>query len=332
MKRILYFSIVLLLLVGCRHSNEQGSNGGNYETSVQLNWIASCSFAGEYYGAHEYAQKNHLKLKIETGGPGIDPIKMVQSGTNTFGVAGADLVLAANEKGADMVIVGLVSYHSPGVWLAKKEKNIHTIGDLKGKRIGELPGGNMQYLYEVFLRKANLQRSVDFTPVPIPFELKNFIAQDECDLRPVFIYDETSQLELDHMEYTLIEPKNIGIQFKGLSYFCKRETVEKDSSLVQAFINTVAEGWENAISNPEKAVGYIKEQDPTIRVEKEVLGLRKGSEYFKGYEGKVLYTDLESWKMMAEDMIAIGALKNEPDWHKTLNLQFVENYHKAKLK
>lgn len=329
MKNIIIILVASLTLFSC--NNSQNSNNTNsdksFEASVRLNWIASCSFVGEITGAKEFAAKNNLKLKVETGGMGLDPIKLVQSGTNTFGVAGADLVLAANDKGADLVIIGLVSYNSPGVWLAKKEKNINSISDLKGKRIGELPGGNMQYLYEVFLKRTKLERNKDFKPVPIPFELKNFIAQDECDLRPVFIYDETSELELNNIQFTLLEPKDYGIQFKGMCYFTKRSTIEKNPEMVQSFINTMAQGWEFALSNPEKAIQDLKEFDNTIRYDKELLGFRRGEEYFKGYDGKLLYTDIESWKAMAQDMKELGFLRKEPDWNNTLNLSFVEKYH-----
>jgi NitT/TauT family transport system substrate-binding protein len=94
------------------------------EASLRLNWLTTCSFAGEVVGAEKFAEENSLKLKLDKGGPGLDPIKLVESGVNTFGVAGADLVLSANDKGGDFVIIGLVNYNSPGVWVSKAEKNI----------------------------------------------------------------------------------------------------------------------------------------------------------------------------------------------------------------
>lgn len=337
MKKIVLF-LIIGLIISCRQNTNRQSIEGQgttekntfYEASVRLNWIPSCSFVGEILGMEKYDDQNNLELTLESGGPGLDPIKLVVSGTNTFGVAGADLVLAANDKGADLVVIGLVSYDSPGVWLAKAKKNITSIESVHGKRIGELPGGNMQYLYEVFLKKTGLERNKDFTPVPIPFEIKNFIAQDECDLRPVFIYDETSELELRGIDYTLLEPKKFGIQFKGICYFTKRETVEKNPEMVQAFINTMALGWEDALKNPEGAIEGLKRFDSSIKTEKELIGLKKGLEYFKGYQNKVLFTDLKSWDVMAIDMLELGFLKEKPNLEKTLDLRFVNDFHSSK--
>jgi len=114
-------AIATVVFTQCRG---KGTGEGEDQASVRLNWIPSCSFSGEILGVRDFAKDNGISIKLESGGPGIDPIKMVQSGSNTFGVAGADLVLVANDKGADLVVIGLVSYDSPGVWLAKEGKGI----------------------------------------------------------------------------------------------------------------------------------------------------------------------------------------------------------------
>ncbi len=326
-RKLVYSTIIILvasvILVIYLRTDERERN----EVSVRLNWIPSCSFVGEVLASEKYDEDNGISIIVNPGGPGIDPIKLIQAGTDDFGVAGADLVLAANDKGADFVIVGLVSYDSPGVWLAKEEKGISTLEDIKGKRIGELPGGNMQYLYEVFIKKTGLERGVDFVPVPIPFDLKNFIAKDECDLRPVFIYDETSELKLRGIEYSLIEPKNFGIQFKGICYFTKREVLEEDPDLVRRFVNTMAAGWEAALSNPKDAIESLSRFDSSINKEKELLGLKEGMEYLDGYEGRVLDSDMESWQYMCEMMVELGFMRSNPDLTEVLRFEFVREYH-----
>lgn len=330
MKAKIILGTFLILLVSITCKNDSKKNSGSLildKASVRLNWIPSCSFVGEITGAKEYAKENNIDLSIKTGGIGLDPIKLVLSGEDDFGVAGADLVIAANDKGAELVIIGLVSYNSPGVFLSKKDKNINSINDFKGKRIGELPGGNMQYLYEVFLMKTNLNRKEDFTPVQIPFDLKNFIVSDECDIRPVFIYDEPAQLDIEGIEYNIFEPKSVGIDFKGLSYFCKKSTIKKNPKLVQKFINTMAQGWIKAIKNPDICIKNLKEFDKTISEKKELLGLKRGLSYFGGYDGKVLYSDSQSWLNMIKNMKSLGFIKNDVNLDELLEFKFVENFH-----
>jgi len=330
MKKGFYvFLIATILFWGCGGgSKNRSSNNLDYKASLRLNWIPASSSVGEIVGMKNFAKNNSLDLKIEVGGAGLDPIKLIEADVNTFGVVGADLVLSANDKGGDYVIIGLVSYDSPGVFLSKAEKNIKTIADIKpSTRIGELSGGNMIYLYEIFLKKAGLIRNVNFKPVSIPFEIKNFISSDNCDILPVFIYGQPSELDLLNIKYNIIEPRSLGISFKGLCYFCKRKTVNENPKLVQAFINTMIDGWYASIENPESAIKDLKEFDSSIQEDKELLGLKRGLEYFKGYKGKLLYTDTESWLEMINDMKELGFLKNEVDINNVLNMSFIENYY-----
>lgn len=303
-------------------------NKSNPETSLRLNWLTTCSYAGEVVGAETFAKKYNLNIRIDKGGPGLDPIKLVQSDVNTFGVAGADLVLIANDKGADFIIIGVVNNNSPGVWVSKAEKNIKSIADIKpDTRIGELPGGNMIYLYEVLLKRTGLTRNTSFKPVPIPFELKNFLTGDECDLRPIFNYEVLPELELLNIKYNIIEPKNLNIDFKGPVYFCKRSTLDNNQLLVKHFVFSMIDGWNYALQNPEDAIIELQKFDNSINIEKELLGLKVGKEYLQGFQGKLLYSDRQSWESMIRDMTELGFLKNHVDLDKVLYLNYVEEYY-----
>ena len=68
-------------------------------------------------------KKHKLEIEIEPGSDNIDPVKMVISGQNTFGDAGADKILAANERGADLVVIGVLNCNSPTCFIAKYEKD-----------------------------------------------------------------------------------------------------------------------------------------------------------------------------------------------------------------
>ena len=328
MKKLIISCLILSLTASCSWNNDKDKTTAVREASLRLNWLTTCSFAGEVVGAEKFAEANNISLSIDKGGPGLDPMKLVESGVNTFGVAGADLVLSANDKGADFVIIGLVNYNSPGVWVSKTDKNIKSIDDIKpNTRIGELPGGNMLFLYEVLLKKTGLERNKSFKPEPIPFELKNFISGDECDLRPIFNYEVLPELDMLGIKYNVLEPKNLGIDFKGPAYFCKRETIEKNPELVQSFINTMIQGWEYSLTNPKEAISLLKIFDNSINEEKELLGLKLGKSYFEGYDGKVLYSDNNSWELMIKDMKDLGFLKNNVELKKVLDLSFVEKYY-----
>jgi len=243
------------------------------KASLRFGWIPSASFSGEVIGAKLFAKKNNLDLSLEAGGPGLNPIQLVQAGQNTFGTIAADEVLAANDKGADFVIIGVINYYSPGGFVSLEKENITRPQDLVGKRVGLLPFGSTTLLYESLLRKNNIEKNKVKEIVVSP-DLKPFLS-GSYDVHPVFVYDETVTLDMQGIKYNLIEPKDFGVGFKGPVYFCKRETLEKQPQLVQAFIKTMVQGWNYAIENRAEAIKLLKEFAPEIDEKREASVLEK---------------------------------------------------------
>ncbi len=108
--------------MGCQ-TNSGSDQQGQLSTTLKLNWIFTGSFAPEALSAITYAAKNHLTLKLEQGGQGKDPLKLVRD--NEFGAAAADEILRADDKGADFVIIGLINYNSPGVLYFTGERSYY---------------------------------------------------------------------------------------------------------------------------------------------------------------------------------------------------------------
>ena len=315
--------IILLLIAGCtQNPKQEGSK--KFQASLRFGWFTSLSFSGEVTGMKEFSSKYNLDLKCEPGSETTDPIKLVLAGSNTFGVIAADKILAANEKGADLIIIGCVDYPLPGAFVSKKERHITKPKDWEGKRVGVFPGGSTDYLYRVFIKRVGVDAS-KITEIPIPFDLKPFI-NDQIDVQPVFVFDETVTLEQKGIEYDIIEPKNYGIVFPGRCYFCKRSIVEKQPEMVQAFINTMADGWNEALKNPENAIKNLKEFAPEIDEKRELLSLMKGIPYFKGYNNKPLTSNITDWEVMVTDLKSLKIIKNI-NLDKTLNFSFINKYY-----
>lgn len=328
MKKILIGGIVaiiiVLVLIGGKKENNQ--SGEMMQASVRLSWIPSASFAGDIVGLTKFDEKHNLNLTAEFGGPGINTSLMVQSGQNTFGYLGADEVLAANDKGADFVIIGLITDNSPAGYVSLKENNITTPKDLEGKKIGVLPYGNTTMIYENMLKKNNVDRS-KISEVTISGDMKSFLS-GSYDVHPVFVYDETIELDLNNVDYNLIKPEDFGVDIKGTVYFTKRETLENNPELVEAFVKTVADGMNYAIKNPEEAVQMMKDYSPELDVERENLVMKKAIPYFTAYKNQPLNSDIASWTTMVDELKEAKIIKNDVDLNKVLQFQFINEYYK----
>lgn len=298
-----------LLAFGCK---EATSSGGLTKISLRQEWFPNANFAGEIVAMNETDAKNGLELAIDAGSESVDPIKLVLSGKNDFGVAGADKILAANESGADLVIIGVINYNSPTVFLSLENSAIHNPSDFRAKKIGVLTGTATEYVYRTLLNRNNIKPD-EITEVEAPFDLATFISGN-YDVRPAFSYDEPISLDMQNIKYNLIDPKDYGVEFLGTVYFTTRQMVEEKPDIVQAFISSVYEGWTKTIENPKKAIDYLKVYDPTIDLARENASLLKAIPYLKDPNGNLLSCDIAHWKGMATNLQELGVLKSGEIW------------------
>lgn len=319
MKRIFFVSFIFLL-VGCNNQ----STTKNLKASLRFDWITNMNFIGDVYAINETAKKNNLDLKCEQAGFGIDPIKMVLTGQNNFGIVSIEQLFMANEKGADLVAIGVINDLSPTVFLCKSDKKFTEPKDFEGKTVGINPGGATEYVYRTFVKINNLDKS-KIKELPVDYDIKTFI-NNKYDIRLAFAFIEPLDLKLANVGYSEIDPINFGLKFPGRVYFTTRETIEKHPDLVQAFINSVSEGWTLALQNKSKSIDYLYAYDNKIDKKRETESLNIGEKYFTGYNNQILSFDKQSILKSANTLVEMGLLKQN-DFSKYLNSSFVDKYH-----
>lgn len=323
--RILSVTIIALstLIFSCNNSSKSETK----TVTVRQEWFPNANYAGELIAAKEFAKEENIEIKIEAGSDNIDPIKLVLSGKNDFGVVGADKVLMANESGANLVVIGVINYNSPTCFLALENKQVKTPKDFEGKTVGVLTGTATEYVYRALLSKSGVDVK-KLKEVEAPFDLATFIA-GSYDVRPAFIYDEPVSLDMQNMKYTIINPSEYGVSFIGTVYFTTKKMVDENPETVQSFINAVAKGWEKSIKQPAVAIKYLKEYDSNIDENRELKSLEKGLSFFTGYNNEVLTADLPHWEQMSNTLVELGLMKSS-DLKNTVDTTFVSTYHQKK--
>lgn len=323
--RILSITVIALsaLIFSCNNSSKTETK----TVTVRQEWFPNANYAGELVAAKDFAKSENIEIKIEAGSDNIDPIKLVLSGKNDFGVVGADKVLMANESGANLVVIGVINYNSPTCFLALENKQIKTPKDFEGKTVGVLTGTATEYVYRALLSKSGIDAK-KLKEVEAPFDLATFIA-GSYDVRPAFIYDEPVSLDMQNLKYTIINPSEYGVSFIGTVYFTTKKMVDENPETVQSFINAVAKGWEKSIKQPAVAIKYLKEYDSNIDENRELKSLEKGLSFFKGYNNEVLTADLPHWEQMSNTLVELGLLKKS-DFKNVFDTSFVSKYHQIK--
>jgi NitT/TauT family transport system substrate-binding protein len=109
-KRLASFAPVLacLAVLACSGGDETGE-----PLSIALNWKPEPEFGGLFEAQRAGAfERRGLAVEI-TGGPGAPVVQMVAAGQVAFGIAAADEVLVARDRGTDVVAVYATYQTSP---------------------------------------------------------------------------------------------------------------------------------------------------------------------------------------------------------------------------
>jgi len=155
-KNNFYLLLLTAIVLSSCNSNTKSSGKSLQKITLRQEWFPNANYAGELIAMYETDSVNGIDLTVVAGSDNIDPIKLVLSGENDFGVVSSDRILTANENGADLVVIGVANINSPTCYLSKEEKNIKTPKDFENHTVGILTGTNTELIYKILKKKANV--------------------------------------------------------------------------------------------------------------------------------------------------------------------------------
>jgi NitT/TauT family transport system substrate-binding protein len=135
-------------LVSCKPSP---APAGAAHVLLALDWVPEPEFGG-FYAAREAGafRAEGLDVEIQGGGAGVPVVQMVATGKADFGIAGADEILIARARGADVLPVFAVFQTSPQGIMVHASRGASTLAEaLSGGTLAIEPG----LPYAVFLKK-----------------------------------------------------------------------------------------------------------------------------------------------------------------------------------
>src|SRR6201984_1277818 len=135
-----------------------------------------------------------LDVTLKNGGPNIIPEQVVASGQAQIGVDWLPSLLAARDKGTQLVNIAQVFARSGMTQLTWKSSGINTIAQMKGKKVANWLGGDQ---YELFaaLTKAGMDptKNQGVTIVQQPFDMGLFL-NHQVDAASAMTYNELAQV------------------------------------------------------------------------------------------------------------------------------------------
>lgn len=265
----------VVLLLACMIFFAFSSVVGAKETSInyRLKWLVNASVAGDIYAStYGFFEKAGLDVTVKPGGPERDAIRELELGSAQFGVASADQVIRAVEKGASVVVVAQLFHTNPLQWIYRTEgTQVSSLNDLKGKRVGVTYGGNDETIMKALLAKANISES-ELSISSVRYDYTPFLRK-HVDIWPV--YQNTQGIYLgnklaqagEHISF--LNPSDFGIRFVANSVVTSEKMIQEHPEVVKNFVTALLAGWEAAIKpeNLSKCIEAIAKHDKDSTLE-----------------------------------------------------------------
>ena len=235
--------------------------------NYRLKWLFNTSVAGDIYAdAHGFFKQAGLKVNVKEGSPEKNAINELELKHADFGVASADQVIRALDKGADIVVIAQLFQINPMQWIYRTDRpEIKSLQDLKGRNIGITFGGNDETIMNTLFAKAGIQKDeVDITGVR--FDFTPFLKR-KVEVWPVYRNSQgvilEDKLAKEGEQVYFFNPADYGVNFVANSVITTRTMVEKKPDRVNAFLKALLQGWEAAMdpANEETALAAVKQLD-----------------------------------------------------------------------
>ncbi|MBA2475926.1 MAG: ABC transporter substrate-binding protein [Actinobacteria bacterium] len=258
-------------------ATERGSGGGLTKVTLQLKWVTQAQFAGYYAAkAKGFYKGAGLDVNLKVGGPDITPEQVVASGQAEFGIDWLPALLAARDKGGDLVNIAQVFTRSGMTEVTHRDSGITKISQLRGKKVGVWCCGNENELFAALVKNGiDPKKRGDVTIVNQPFDMNLFL-QRKVDAAAAMTYNELAQvLETKNPKtgklYTLADLNVIRMSAAGTGMledgvFVGGDWISKTENQATAkqFLRASFRGWIYCRDHQRECVDIVLANGPTL--------------------------------------------------------------------
>lgn len=235
---------------------------GRAAVVLALDWVPEPEFGGFYAARESGAFARHgLDVEIRGGGAGVPVVQMVASGQVQFGIAGADEVITARARGADVAPVFATFQTSPQGIMVHASRGYKTLADaLQAGTLAIEPG----LPYAAFLKK----KYGGFGARIVPYD--GGVARFMVD--PTFAQQCFVTAEPLAARRRGGDPQVFLVADEGFNPFAgvvivKRSLLSEHPDRVKGFVLAAREGWAGYLADPSATNAVMQKLNPSMDAE-----------------------------------------------------------------
>ncbi|RBW51234.1 ABC transporter substrate-binding protein [Marinobacter sp. F3R11] len=293
------------------------------DVTLRLKWVHQAQFAG-FYAAKEkgFYEEAGLNVEIRPGGVDFPAVQMVASGSEDFGITGADQILLAREKGVPITAVGAVYRKTPFALFAMADSGIETLEDLQGKLAGVKLGGNEELTYRAMVQAAGLEKTA-IREMPVKYDLSPLL-NGQVQAWPGYVINEVIAVQEKGYDVNVISPEDYGINFYADTLFARDDLIESDPAMVEAFVRASFRGWAYALENPEEVARFGMKYSDKLSFEHELAMMNASIPLLAPEQPPLGTMTRMAWENLQEQLLSLEFLDEKQELENVYTNEFLE--------
>jgi NitT/TauT family transport system substrate-binding protein len=247
--------VTVCLVSGCAKKSQPSSGNDSASNAavpaqakavLALDWVPEPEFGGFYAGREKGTYQRHgIKIEIQGGGAGVPVLQMVATGRADFGTVGADELLTARARGADLVALFAVFQTSPQGIMVHASRKLQKLEDAFHSGTLALETGKA---YAAYLKKKFSWDGVKV--VPYDGGVAHFLA-DPSFGQQCYVTSEPIAARKQGADPAVFLIADSGFNPYATVVVTRRELLQKSPQLVKEFVLATREGWREYLDHPE---------------------------------------------------------------------------------
>lgn len=212
-----------------------------------------------------------LEVEIAEGAGSLDAIPKVATGAFPVGFADINSLMRFLDQnpGAPVTAVMMVYDKPPFAVVGRKSLGIETPADLEGKILGAPPPDGAWAQFPIFAAATGLDMDA-ITVEPVGFPTREpMLAEGKVAAVTGFSFSSTLNLKrlgVPEEDLTVLLMADHGVDLYGNAIIVNTDFAEANPAAVTGFLAAVAQGWRDAVADPDAAIAALIERNPAADV------------------------------------------------------------------